>query len=172
MKAFIVLTTILAVFFWLGTTRTEAHKREDTIGGKDIAAWHRLAVVRRVERDKARTLLGATVRAYRRVAALTERQRHLLASAPGFTSPLERAFLCIYSHENGGYGWTANTGNGYHGGLQMDREFYTTYGADFTRMFGAAENWPASVQIAVAIRAWATRGYAPWPNTSRMCGLR
>ena len=26
--------------------------------------------------------------------------------------------------------------------------------------------------IIVANRAWKTRGYQPWPTTSRMCGLR
>lgn len=84
----------------------------------------------------------------------------------------ERDFLCIYNYENGGYGWTANTGNGYYGGLQMDREFQATYGPEFVKAFGTANNWPVSVQIAVAIRAYLSgRGFHPWPNTARSCGL-
>jgi hypothetical protein len=26
-------------------------------------------------------------------------------------------------------------------------------------------------QIWVAVRAWRTRGFSPWPNTARDCGL-
>jgi resuscitation-promoting factor RpfA len=84
---------------------------------------------------------------------------------------LQKAFLCIYKHENGGYGWQANTGNGYYGGLQMDRTFQKAYGGEFYRMWGTADNWPAHVQLVVAYRAYYTRGFYPWPNTARYCGL-
>lgn len=82
-----------------------------------------------------------------------------------------REWLCIYSHENGGYGWSANTRNGYHGGLQMDREFERDYGARLLATKGDAENWTPLEQMWVAERAWRTRGFGPWPNTARMCGL-
>jgi hypothetical protein len=89
-------------------------------------------------------------------------------------SPLNliKAFHCIYRHENGGYGWTANTGNGYYGGLQMDLPFQRTWGAEFLRAFGTADHWPKEIQIAVAIRAYLQLGFQPWPTTSRLCGLR
>lgn len=92
-------------------------------------------------------------------------------SARRSLSPNEQqaAFLCIHRYEGS---WTANTGNGYHGRLQMDSAFERSYGSEFVSMWGHAEKWPAGVQIAVAMRAYASRGFAPWPNTSRMCGLR
>jgi hypothetical protein len=85
---------------------------------------------------------------------------------------LVKAFMCIYRHENGGYGWTANTGNGYYGGLQMDLEFQQDWGKEFLRAWGTANRWPREVQIAVAIRAYFHRGFSPWPTSSRICGLR
>jgi hypothetical protein len=45
------------------------------------------------------------------------------------------------------------------------------YGKEFLSHFGPASNWPRSVQITVAIRGWLSRGFGPWPNTRRMCGL-
>ncbi len=80
-------------------------------------------------------------------------------------------WLCIYSHENGGYGWRANTGNGYFGGLQMDLEFQRDYGAALLRQKGTADHWTPDEQMAVAERALRTRGFWPWPRTARMCGL-
>src|SRR3954454_3571256 len=82
---------------------------------------------------------------------------------------LREAFLCIHSYEGA---WTSNTGNGYYGGLQMDWGFMRTYGADFVRRWGSADNWPVEAQLAAAARAHASgRGFTPWPNTARACGL-
>ena len=50
---------------------------------------------------------------------------------------LNDAFLCIHHYEGS---WTANTGNGYYGGLQMDRGFMQRYGADFIGRWGTADN--------------------------------
>jgi hypothetical protein len=85
---------------------------------------------------------------------------------------LERfqAWVCIHRHEAA---W--NDGNDpYWGGLQMDRRFMRAYGADMiTRHHGGlADTWTPAEQIVVAERAYATRGFAPWPNTSRSCGVR
>lgn len=87
------------------------------------------------------------------------------ASSP---SSLIRAFHCIHRYEGA---WTANTGNGYQGGLQMTPTFQRVYGAEYVRLFGGAHNWPPMIQIAVAIRAYAHEGFRPWPNTARRCGL-
>jgi hypothetical protein len=89
----------------------------------------------------------------------------------GHLSPraLWNAFLCIHHYEGT---WTSATGNGYYGGLQMDAQFEHTYGAEFVRMWGHAHRWPPAVQMTVAMRAYAIRGFHPWPNTARMCGLR
>ena len=79
------------------------------------------------------------------------------------------AFLCIHTHE--AHTWDTNTSNGYYGGLQMDLTFQRTYGASLLRRKGTADNWTPAEQIAVAIVAYRTRGFWPWPNTARMCGL-
>ena len=86
-------------------------------------------------------------------------------------------WMCIYRFENAGLGWDVNTGNGYAGGLQFDYDFQRTYGAEFLRRWGTADNWPPRVQMAVAQRAhdgyngYGPRGYTPWPTTARYCGL-
>jgi len=83
--------------------------------------------------------------------------------------PRWSAFMCIHRHEGP---WTARTGNGYYGGLQMDLSFQRTYGADFLRRWGTADRWPPAAQIVAADRAYRSgRGFTPWPNTARACGL-
>jgi hypothetical protein len=53
----------------------------------------------------------------------------------------------------------------------MDLSFQRAYGREYLRAFGLAHRWPASVQMAVAISGWIERGFQPWPNTARRCGL-
>jgi len=112
-------------------------------------------------------------------ATLTLWQKRLAAAAAqvlehGYARPpvphfLASAFLCIHHYEGG---WTANTGNGYYGGLQMDLHFQRSYGHDYLSRWGTADNWPAWAQLRVAVRAYqAGRGFWPWPNTARACGL-
>lgn len=82
---------------------------------------------------------------------------------------LARDFACIHRYEGG---WTDDTGNGYYGGLQMDIGFQSRYGSDFLRRWGTADHWPAWAQIQAAVRAYRSgRGFWPWPNTARDCGL-
>jgi hypothetical protein len=66
-----------------------------------------------------------------------------------------------------------SSGGAYWGGLQMDVSFQHTYGEDMIRRHhgGLANTWSEPEQITVANRAWQTRGYQPWPNTARSCGL-
>jgi len=124
-------------------------------------------VVRRVtvQRNRARKHLRREYVGRRR-----ERRsfRYALHTSAVGSHPLETAFLCIHSHEGS---WT-DAGDPYWGGLQMDRQFMSSYGGEFTQMFGGfANRWPVSVQITVALRAFRTRGFGPWPATRRMCGL-
>jgi hypothetical protein len=80
-----------------------------------------------------------------------------------------RGLACIRGLEGG---WTSNTGNGYYGGFQMDMAFQRQYGREYLAAFGTADRWPPAIQIAVAVRAYLSgRGYGPWPNTRRLCGL-
>jgi hypothetical protein len=82
---------------------------------------------------------------------------------------LTDAFVCIHGGEGA---WTANTGNGYYGGLQLSYGFMRSYGSDFLRRWGTADRWPPWAQIAASVRAYrAGRGFLPWPNTARACGL-
>jgi hypothetical protein len=82
---------------------------------------------------------------------------------------LRGAFMCIHRYEGA---WSSNTGNGYYGGLQMDLAFQSLYGGDFLDRWGTADNWPAWAQLEAAVRAYRSgRGFGPWPNTARACGL-
>jgi hypothetical protein len=84
-------------------------------------------------------------------------------------SGLLHAFLCIHRYEGA---WDSNTGNGYYGGLQMDQSFMLHYGRAFFTRWGTADRWPAWAQLEAAARAHSSgRGFSPWPNTARACGL-
>ena len=78
------------------------------------------------------------------------------------------AWMCIHKHEGP---W--NDPNApYYGGLQMDLSFQRTYGGHLLRRKGTADNWTPLEQMWVAERAHRSgRGYYPWPNTARYCGL-
>jgi len=91
------------------------------------------------------------------------------AARPVVPDWLNDAFLCIHRYEGA---WNSNTGNGYYGGLQMDMAFQGLYGTDYLRRWGTADNWPAWAQVQAAVRAHRSgRGFGPWPNTARACGL-
>jgi hypothetical protein len=59
----------------------------------------------------------------------------------------------------------------------MDLGFQQTYGSEYLAKYGTADKWPTWIQIKVARRArdgyhgHGARGYHPWPNTARYCGL-
>jgi hypothetical protein len=91
------------------------------------------------------------------------RARHRAAHPPHLAG-----WLCIHRHEGA---WHDPNGP-YYGGLQMDLGFQRTYGARLLRMKGTADNWTPLEQMWVAERAHRNgRGYYPWPNTARYCGL-
>jgi hypothetical protein len=77
---------------------------------------------------------------------------------------------CIARHESHGT-WDISTGNGYYGGLQMDRGFQQTYSPRLYASKGTADNWTVEEQMLTAEKAFASRGFTPWPNTARTCGL-
>lgn len=88
---------------------------------------------------------------------------------PAVPAWLHDSFMCIHRYEGG---WTANTGNGYYGGLQLNRPFQSLYGPEFVARFGTADRWPVWAQLQAAIRAYQSgRGFTPWPRTARACGL-
>jgi hypothetical protein len=83
--------------------------------------------------------------------------------------PRLKDWLCIHHYEGA---WPDATGNGYYGGLQMDMSFMSAYGAALLRKKGTANHWTPLEQIWVAERAYESgRGFYPWPNTAKWCGL-
>ena len=91
--------------------------------------------------------------------------------AYGFSHPPHRrAWLCIHRYEETDGRWT-DSGAPYYGGLQMDLGFQRAYGRYLLGRKGTAEHWTPLEQMWVAERAHRTRGFYPWPNTARYCGL-
>lgn len=96
----------------------------------------------------------------RNLRALT---RPVVRAANGVISNL----LCIHRHEGA---WD-DPNSPYWGGLQMDMNFQLAYGLEFYNRWGTADNWPVWAQLQAGARGVAARGYSPWPNTARLCGL-
>ena len=78
-----------------------------------------------------------------------------------------RGWLCIHRYE----GSWADAGGPYWGGLQMDLSFQQSYGGWLFRHKGTADHWSPLEQIWVAVRAARVRGFSPWPDTARYCGM-
>jgi hypothetical protein len=91
--------------------------------------------------------------------------RHLLMVAKN--PPHKAAWLCIHRFE----GSWRDSGDPYWGGLQMDRGFMSRYAPALLLRRGWANRWSALEQMWVAERAQRTRGFYPWPNTARYCGV-
>jgi hypothetical protein len=81
--------------------------------------------------------------------------------------PHKAAFLCIHRYEGS---WT-DGGGPYYGGLQMDLGFQHTYAPWLLRTKGTADHWTPLEQLWTAAKAAKSRGFWPWPNTARSCGL-
>jgi hypothetical protein len=102
---------------------------------------------------------GALVLWRRRAARAWQHARH---------PPHLRAWQCIHRYEAT---WN-DAGAPYYGGLQMDYTFMRRYGATLLARKGTADHWTPLEQIWVAERARSSgRGFFPWPNTARICGL-
>ena len=82
--------------------------------------------------------------------------------------PHKRGWLCIHRFEGS---WRDGS-DPYWGGLQMDRGFMRSYAPQILLRRGWADRWTPLEQMWVAERAHRSgRGYGPWPNTARSCGL-
>jgi hypothetical protein len=100
------------------------------------------------------------------LALWTRRARLLRRQAQN--PPRLRDWMCIHRHEGS---WT-DPDAPYYGGLQMDMSFMQAYGGGLLRRKGTADHWTPLEQIWVAERAFRSgRGFYPWPNTARWCGL-
>jgi hypothetical protein len=114
--------------------------------------------------DSARRIRSV---AYRKWVLHLWHRRAVKAKLLALTPPHRREWLCIHDHEGR---WT-DPDAPYYGGLQMDWEFQATYGPELLRKKGTADHWTPLEQMWVAERAYRTRGFWPWPNTARYCGL-
>jgi len=138
---------------------------------REVWRWERLMRLRRTrptrvaektnDPDQRRAILDS----WRRKALARKRQVYNL--------PRLSAWLCIHRYErHPQQGWATRTGNGFFGGLQMTVAFQRTYGRELFQRKGTADNWAPIEQIWVAERAYRSgRGFTPWPNTARVCGL-
>ena len=96
------------------------------------------------------------------------KRRALRAQRMAAHPPHRAGWLCIHRFE----GAWSDPNPPYYGGLQMDLGFQRTYGPELLRHKGTANNWTPLEQMWVAERAHRSgRGYYPWPNTARYCGL-
>jgi hypothetical protein len=102
-----------------------------------------------------------------RLLARTWRHREHAAWWRATHPPHLHAWNCIHRYEGS---WT-DSGGPYWGGLQMDLGFQATYGGWLLRHKGTADHWSPLEQIWVAVRAAHSRGFSPWPNTARYCGV-
>lgn len=185
----------------MGVPRTPASRTDHSTSDPAyrrwvLALWQRRAA--RVQRRAADWLTARaatyrrTVRHWQRVMGVApEPVRQVASAASGLEARLARlrvwharaeqilrraqnpphkqAWLCIHRHEGR---WT-DGGSPYYGGLQMDLTFQRHYGSYLLRSKGTADAWTPLEQIWVAVRAYRSgRGFGPWPNTARACGVR
>jgi len=130
--------------------------------------WHfqRLMGVRRspTTGDSLRELgvHGATIALHRWRRLATHARRR--AQHP----PHRAELMCIHRFE----GSWSDSGAPFWGGLQMNLGFQAHYGGWLLRLKGTADHWTPLEQMWAAERAHrAGRGFYPWPNTARYCGL-
>jgi hypothetical protein len=96
------------------------------------------------------------------------RRTAVVATMHAARPPHRQGWLCIHRYE----GRWADDGDPYWGGLQMDRGFMWHYAPRFLLRRGLANRWSAVEQMWVAESAYRQgRGFYPWPNTARLCGL-
>jgi hypothetical protein len=127
--------------------------------------WQRLMGVRRSRATAVRVHRSPH---YRRWVRNLWRRRAVLHRRKAHRPPHHNAWTCIQRYE----GRWNDPHAPYYGGLQMDISFQRRYGSDLLRRKGTADKWSPVEQMWVAERALrAGRGFYPWPNTARHCGL-
>ena len=137
-----------------------ARKRNET--------WRWQRVMGKPRTGSSLRVRSSRSRAYRQWVYRVWRGRATRARRQATNPPHEGAWRCIQRYEAR---W--NDPNApYYGGLQMDIGFQRRYGAHLLRRKGTADNWTPLEQMWVAERAYRSgRGFYPWPNAARICGL-
>ena len=127
--------------------------------------WQRLMGVHRTRAHAVRRHRSPH---YRRWVRSLWRKRAVKHRRRAHRPPHRAQWACIHRYE----GHWHDPNPPYYGGLQMDLTFQRTYGRDLLRRKGTADNWTPLEQMWVAERALRSgRGFYPWPNTARNCGL-
>ena len=127
--------------------------------------WQRLMGMRKTRATKVRHVRSPH---YRRWVRNLWHRRAVRHRRKAHLPPHRSAWRCIQRYE----GRWNDPNPPYFGGLQMDISFQRMYGSDLLRRKGTADNWTPLEQMWVAERALrAGRGFYPWPNTARFCGL-
>ena len=127
--------------------------------------WQRLTGSPRTE-TAGRTLAGMAIGDLERTIRVWQRRdlkAHRLAQHP----PHMNEWMCIHHYEGA---WN-DVGGPYWGGLQMSLTFQQRYGGWIYKLKGTADHWTPLEQIWTAEKARQSRGFWPWPNTARICGL-
>jgi hypothetical protein len=127
--------------------------------------WQRVMGVRPTALG-TRRLPALSVRQIKRLDAVWHRTLDR-AVREAHHPPNMGAWLCIHRYEAS---WS-DSGGPYYGGLQMDISFQSTYGGWLLHRKGTADHWSPLEQIWTAERAARARGFYPWPNSARICGL-
>jgi len=130
--------------------------------------WQSLMGVPRAPTSRAAETSDSDARAFRLWTRNLWKHRAIRARRKAARPPHRSGWLCIHRFEGA---WT-DPNAPYYGGLQMDISFQRTYGHELLRKKGTANHWTPLEQMWVAERAHRSgRGYYPWPNTARYCGL-
>jgi Transglycosylase-like domain len=152
---------------------TRIDRLENEIDALRAETWRWQALMRKPRTPSTFSERHAESHGYIKWVHSLWQRRARIAKRQAANPPHRNDWLCIQRHESHpAQGWGTYTGNGYYGGLQMDLGFQRTYGYDLLRRKGTANKWTAVEQMWVAERAYRDgRGFYPWPNTARSCGL-
>ena len=99
------------------------------------------------------------------VAASTCAVKASEAKARVFPGWWLKGALCVHSHE----GSWLDAGAPFYGGMQFDLGTWRSNGG--SRYAAYPHQATPHEQLKVAYVTWQRRGWWPWPNTARMCGL-
>jgi hypothetical protein len=170
-KAFVGVCLVLCA---AGAGLAHATQQPDAWILEDISSyraktWHFQHLMGLSRTPSANSAAGGPSRAYKlwvRKLWLNRARQAKVRFVSGPPHQLE--WQCIHRYEGS---WT-DSGAPYYGGLQMDMTFMRTYGGTLLRAKGTADRWTPLEQMWVAEKAYrAGRGFYPWPNTARYCGL-
>jgi hypothetical protein len=186
LRQFVLCMTVFAVMLTVGSAtlavpeEAPAGERRTRVNQKD--AGYVLSLIRRHRTEtwrwqrlmrRPRTPISSSRRRvqdpdYRQWVLRVWAKRVQSARRQAASPPRKRAWLCIQRHEGP---WDDPYGP-YYGGLQMDLGFQRRYGFDLLEQKGTADRWTPLEQMWVAERAYRSgRGFSPWPNTARACGV-